>query len=165
MGAGQFNPSAGLCGEMGVKEESSGVLPSRLNLIFSAIVMAGYGLFMLLQVAGVLPVDWLNPNPKTPAFVFSLVGCFLLLGAGLVLGQLLSFKTTHINVLGWSAFGMGWVLAHWLVFFADDARCSLSIAVLNFGGVALCQSLAGLVLLGFDVLFVGMLVQWLVRRA
>ncbi len=161
MGASVEHTAAGLCGEVGVNQTSQ---PSRLSLIFAAVVMASFGLFTLLQVFGFLPAHWLSPNPKTPAIVFVLISCFLLLGAGLVMGKLVSLQTRHINVMGWATIGIGWVLAHWLVFFAEDARCNLTIDAFSFGGVALCQSLAALVLLGFDALFLGIAVQWWMRR-
>ncbi len=162
MGASVEHAAAGLCCEMGVNETSQ---PSRLSLVFAAVVMASLGVFALLQSFGFLPAHWLSPNPKTPAFVFVLVGCFLLLGAGLVMGRLFSLRTWHINFMGWSALGIGWGLSHWLVFFAEDARCNLTIDALSFGGVALCQGLAALVLFGFDALFLGVAVQWFLRRS
>jgi hypothetical protein len=161
MGATVEYLAAGLCGKVGVNETSQ---PSRLSLIFAAVVMASFGAFALLQVFGFLPADWLSPNPKTPAIVFVLVGCFLLLGAGLVVGRLFSLPTRQINLMGWSALGIGWALSHWLVFFADDARCNFAIDAFSFGGIALCQSLAVLVLFGFDAVFLGIAVQWVLRR-
>lgn len=98
--------------------------PGKLATLVISAVMFTLGLIMALHGLNILSAQWLNPNPKTPQWVFAMIGTILILAAWLTLGTNRQLPRPSINVAGYTAVGLSLVMAHWLIFFAEGTSCS-----------------------------------------
>jgi hypothetical protein len=119
-----------------------------------ALCLGLFGLFMLLHGLGAVDASWFRPNPKTPQWVFSVIGLVLMLSGILASAQVLPLPRWLFNGAGWSVIVLAMVMAHWLVVFAEGGRCSVAGAgfILWLSG-AICYGVAGVVLALFDLIF------------
>lgn len=135
--------------------------PGRLNLALMAAFFAVLGTLLILHGMGFWDASWFNPNPQTPAWVFTAIGAFVLLGSLLVVNQLVPLRPQVVNAAGWSAIAVAMVIANWLVFFAQGASCGVASGGLAFEGLGfLCRGLAGLILLFFDLVLLAVALPW-----
>ena len=139
--------------------------PGKATMALVALLLAAAGLFMLLHGSGAVSATWLNPNPRTPPWVFVLCGLFLLAGSLLSLAPVVKLPGRATTLAGYAAVAIGMVMANWLVFLAEGASCSVEGggAALAAGGL-LCRGVAGAVVILFDVLLAAAAVPALWRR-
>jgi hypothetical protein len=137
--------------------------PSLFTQAIIAACLFGFGLFAILQNVGYLPAHWLSPNPDVPNGIYLMIGTILILGSGLLVGKLMKLKTWQMNSLGYSLFGLSWLVTHWLVFGSAGAECVFDVGGFSLSGWQICEGIAAVVLIAFDLLFVGIAVQWLVK--
>jgi hypothetical protein len=139
-------------------------VPRSLNfdfkLAFIALLLLGFGLFAILQALGFLPADWLRPNPKVPKIIFLLIGGILVLSGGLAFGKLLQAQPWQMNIMGYTVLAASWVVSHWLVFGAEEAKCEIGLNGLSIFGLQICQGMFGAILIAFDIFFLGIAWQW-----
>ena len=125
----------------------------RARLLLIASLLAATGLIMALHGLGVISAQWLNPNPHTPSWVFTIIGIVLLLGAWLTV-------ISNRAVPGWLRNGPGiavsilaLVMMHWLVFFSVGGSCGAetgSLAV-NLPSLA-CRGIMGAAVTVLDLI-------------
>jgi hypothetical protein len=129
--------------------------PSKSKMMLVAIGLALTGLFMLLHGLGIVNADWFRPNPLTPLWVFCAIGAILILSGILAAAQAISVPTRAVNIIGYSAIALAMIVAHWLVFFSEDARCTVATDNIFFAVNSLiCRGFAGLSLAVFDFIFI-----------
>lgn len=118
------------------------------------------GLVMLMHGLGLQEASWFNPNPDVPRWVFALIGLLLLIAMPLLLNQVWRVSGRLGNLAGYSFFGLAWIIAHWMVFFAEGGSCSLDLASAAIGApLALCTYIMGAVLLLADAIVLLLLLR------
>jgi hypothetical protein len=133
-----------------MSEQDSNASP--LWIWFGIILFGVLGALMLAHGLGLYDATWLNPNPDVPRFIFSIVGLIMLLAVPLMLAQLRSIDKRIVNVAGWSVVALGFVVAHWMVFYATGGSCSFDGIAIALGlPDILCKGLFGGVLLLIDL--------------
>lgn len=130
----------------------------RAGRAVAALLMLAMGLAMLLQGFGLRGAGWLNPNPAVPSWVFATLGIVLVLGALLAAGTLRPLPRAVAQGAGWGLLVLSLAVAHWLVFFADGASCSLAAGGLGatLSDLA-CRGLIGLALIALDLILLAAL--------
>jgi hypothetical protein len=129
--------------------------PSKSKMMLVAIGLTLTGLFMLLHGLGIVNADWSRPNPLTPLWVFCAIGAILILSGILAAAQAISVPTRAVNIIGYSAIALAMIVAHWLVFFSEGARCTVATDNIFFAVNSLiCRGFAGLSLAVFDFIFI-----------
>lgn len=132
--------------------------PSRPALVAAALAMLAVGALMLSHGLGFFDAHWFNPNPLTPAWVFAALGIVLILAALLAAGNLRPLPHAIAQAAGYGLLALCLLVAHWLVFFAEGASCSLSLA--GFGTAIsglFCRGIMGLALIVFDLVLLAAL--------
>lgn len=126
--------------------------PGKPTLAALTLGMLAIGILMLLQGLGVVSNSWLNPNPNVPAWVFAVIGMILVLASILTARHTVALSRRTTNILGYGLCVLTWIVTHWLVFFANGARCGAESGGLTLWlkGIA-CQGLAGVVVILFDL--------------
>jgi hypothetical protein len=134
--------------------------PGRITRIIAACAMAALGLVMMLHGTGVVSAAWLNPNPLTPSWVFVLIGLILALAA--CLAAIASPAPGRAaNILGWSVLVLMLAAAHWLVFLAQGASCSIETGSMDFGAPGLvCTVTMGGALIVIDLILLAAAIAW-----
>jgi hypothetical protein len=139
--------------------------PGRPTLVLIALLLAAAGLFTMLHGLGLVSAAWLRPNPATPAWVFTVIGLFLVLGAMLAGAPVVKMPNRAVQVAGYAAIAAAMVMANWLVFSAEGTSCGIGGAgLLQETGGLLCRGVAGFVVLLFDGLLAVAVLPVLWRR-
>jgi hypothetical protein len=138
--------------------DQTGDPASRLSKPAATAIAAGmlaFGLIMVLHGLGIAPAQWLNPNPLTPHWIFTLIGAILILSAWLTLGTAYKIPKTAINVAGYSTIALSLVGAHWLIFFSQGGRCEAGTGTLSMLLPGLfCATIMGIALIGLDLILI-----------
>ena len=142
-----------------MNNEASPLTYFLLGLFFCVIgvVIAAHGL-------GLIGLTFLHPNPSAPKWVFTAVGLFMFAGGILCFANAWKFPPLFVNIVGWSALALGWLMAHWLLLFAKGGECSLGVLGLWIQSDTLCFGLAGAVLAVFDFIICAAVIGNLWRR-
>jgi hypothetical protein len=136
-----------------------------MSLTFVSLGLAVFGSFMLAHGTGLLSAEWLHPNPDTPAWVFAAIGLILLLASVLAFAQVRPMAASLFNATGWGALAVGWLLAHWLLFFAKGASCEIGFLGLGLlSPNAICMGIGGTILGLFDLAFIAIAGKYLWQR-
>jgi hypothetical protein len=137
------------------RENQTDKPPSPLTFALIALGLGLVGIAMLGHGLGVLNMEWFRPNPNTPLWVFAMIGVLLILAALICAARVANLPATYINWIFYSLLAVSVVMAHWLVFFAEGASCSVGgdNFIFRFSGL-ICQTIAGSVVILFDLIFV-----------
>ena len=119
--------------------------------------IAAYGL-------GLIGLTFLHSNTDAPKWVFTAVGLFMFAGGTLSFANALKFPPLFVNIVGWSALALGWLMAHWLLLFAKGGKCSLGVLGVWIQSDTLCFGLASAVLALFDLIIFVSVIGNLWRR-
>jgi hypothetical protein len=131
---------------------------SPLGMWLGILLFGLLGALMLAHGLGLYDASWFNPNPDVPPLVFTAIGVMVLATIPLMLAQVIRLPRRFLNVMGWALVLLAFGLAHWLVFFAEGASCSLDGITLALGlPDFLCTGLFGLVLIACDLLLLAVL--------
>lgn len=124
-------------------------------MILVAIGLAITGLFMFLHGLGIVNASWFRPNPLTPKWIFCAIGAVIFLSGILAATQVVKIPARSVNIIGYSAIALAMIVAHWLVFFSEGAKCASGINNIFFSiNNMICLGLAGVTLAVFDFIFV-----------
>lgn len=139
-------------------EDNADQAHGKPTLIAITLAMVMIGAIMLLQGFGLYDAAWFRPNPKTPQWVFGLVGAILILAAILMAGKVTTIPARIVNMAGYSILGLSWIMAHWLILFSEGGSCGAETGsmLLNLPALA-CRGTMGAVLIGFDLILLAIL--------
>ncbi len=120
---------------------------------------------MVLHGAGFISAQWMNPNPKTPPWVFAATGLFLVLGGFLALSNIVPMAKRLTGTAAAAIFATAIVMMNWMVFFAEGTSCSISGGGFIFEAAGwLCTGVTQVLTGLFDLLIAAVVLPYLWQR-
>ncbi len=144
--------------------------PRKITTLLLAALIGATGLIMTLHGLGLISAAWANPNPRTPQWVFALLGIMLLPGAWLTYTVNRPASPQARNWAGYAFLALSLIAMHWLVFFSQGGNCRSGLGSVGISGIGtglaeiMCRGTIAIAVVSLDLILLAVAAVTLVQR-